>query len=270
MAKRKKKNKKRYKREQRTYSFSTSIEIERTYTGNYGAPGKKRAKKEKPTEEQIEKQNQYNREKLIRRILKENYTEDDYWVLLTYLKGYRTDIKAAKKDFSRFVRMLRREYRKKGYELKWVVRTDVGKKGAAHHHLVANRIPDGDAIIKKCWRKITGAGFPSYTPMYEEGGFQGLAHYITKPPEEEGIERNYSRSRNLSIPEPEVTRALKKEMREYPKAMPGYYIDPDSVHMGTNPITGNEYQHFIMYKIGYSPLKLEFAETGEPDQGGGG
>ena len=127
---------KRYKREQRKYIFETSIEVERVYRGNGGGRGKKRHKRQKVTEEQIEKQNQYNREKKLRRIIKENFTEDDYWVLLTYLKGYRTSIKDAKKDFRKFTRILRREYRKRGYELKWIVRTEVGKRGAAHHHFL--------------------------------------------------------------------------------------------------------------------------------------
>jgi len=247
--------KKRYKREQRSYIFDTSIEVERVYRGNGGGRGKKRCERQKATEEQIEKQNQYNREKKLRRIIKENFTEDDYWVLLTYLKGYRTNIRDAKKDFSKFTRILRREYRKRGQELKWIVRTEVGKRGAAHHHFLVNRIPDGDVLIKNVWRKITGAGFPSFKHTHEEGGFKGLAWYLTKPPDEDASEetktvRNYSRSRNLVIPEPAIERALVKEMRAYPVPLPGYFIDPESVSMGINPITGQEYQYFIMYKIG--------------------
>lgn len=241
------KKQKRYKREQRSYIFASSIEVERVYRGKGG--GKNHSKRKKPTEEQIARQNQYNREKKLRRIIKENFCENDYWVLLTYQKGYRTTIKNAKKDFSRFCRILRREYRKRGYELKWVVRTEVGVKGAAHHHLLLNRIPDGDILIKDCWRKVEGAGFPSLKPTYEEGGFHGLAWYITKPPEKEGEERNYSRSRNLAIPEPEITKARAGEMREYPIPLPGYYIDESSVTMGINPVTGQEYQHFIMYRL---------------------
>ena len=262
---------KRYKREQRSYIFATSIEVERVYRGNGGGRGKKRIKRKKPTEEQIASQNQYNREKKLRRIIKENFTEDDYWVLLTYSKGYRTTTKAAKKDFGKFARILRREYRKRGYELKWIVRTEVGKRGAAHHHLLVNRIPDGDVLIKNIWRKITGAGFPSFKHTHEEGGFKGLAWYLTKPPdekaEEEGkAERNYSRSRNLIIPEPVIERVLAKEMRTYPVPLPGYFIDPDSVTMGINPLTGQEYQHFIMYKIGCG----EIAPVQPFDRGGGG
>ena len=239
---------KRYKREQRSFYFDTSIEVERLCPG--GGRGGKRKKRVRPTEEQIRKQNQYNREKHLRRIIKENFDVNDYWVLLTYIKGYRTDAGSAKQDFRKFIRMLRREWRKRGHELKWVVRTEVGGRGAAHHHLLVNRIPDGDILIKDCWKKIAGAGFPSYKPIYEEDGFAGLACYITKEPEGGETERNYSRSRNLAIPEPEITRAYKKEMQEYPRPLPGYYIDADSVVMGINPITGYEYQHFIMYRLG--------------------
>lgn len=245
----KKKKRKKYKREQRSYYFPSLIEVERIYPGNGGGKGKKREKRQKPTEEQIRKQNQLNREKHLRRILLANFEENDLWVLLTYKKGFRTDIGSAKKDFKKFIRMLRREWRKRGYELRWVVRTEIGRKGAAHHHLLVNRIPDGDIIIKDCWKKIEGVGFPSFKHIYEDGGFEALAAYITKPPEDEGMERNYSRSRNLIIPEPEITRALKREMKEPPVPLPGYYIDEDSVVMGTNPVTGCEYQYFTMYKL---------------------
>lgn len=244
-----KKRKKRYQREQRTWYFGTSMEIDRVVTGNYGARGRKRKKRKKPTPEQIAQQNRINKKRKLRRIIKENFHENDYWVLLTYRKGYRTDTKSAKKDFRKFMRKLRREYAKRGYELKWIVRTEVGKKGAAHHHLLANRIPEGDILIKDCWRSIEGAGFPSFKPVYEEGGFDGLAWYITKPAETEGTDSNYSRSRNLRIPEPEVQRAFKREMTEYPKAPPGWYVEEESVSMGINPVTGYEYQHFILYRI---------------------
>lgn len=266
-----KKKRKKYKREQRSFYFTNLIEVERIYSGS-GGKGKKREKKKKPTEEQIKKQNQLNREKKSRRILLANFEENDLWVLLTYLKGFRTNIKAAKKDFGRFIRMLRREWRKRGHELKWVVRTEIGKKGAAHHHLLVNRIPDGDIIIKDCWRKIEGAGFPSYKHAYEEGGFESLAYYITKPPDEDGeeekTERNYSRSRNLIIPEPEITRALKREMQNPPEPLPGYYIDESSVVMGTNPVTGCEYQYFTMYRLERKPAKRQM-EAAQRLEGGG-
>ena len=39
------------------YRFKDSNEYEYTYAGKYGAKGEKRAKKKKPTREQIQKQN---------------------------------------------------------------------------------------------------------------------------------------------------------------------------------------------------------------------
>lgn len=240
---------KRYKREQRTYYFKESIEVERVYRGKGGAKGCERKKRKKATPEQIERQNQYNREKNLRRLMAANFREDDHWVLLTYKRGTRLSMMEAEEDFTKFVRILRREYKKRGKELKWIVRTEIGSRGGVHHHLLVNRIPEGDLLIKKCWQKIEGAGFPSYKHTYEEGGFKKLAAYITKPPEQEGVERKYRRSRNMVIPEPEITRAKAKEMREYPIPLPGYYIDPESVTMGINPYTGQEYQYFIMHRL---------------------
>ena len=240
---------KRYQREQRIYYFHNSIEVERVYRGKGGARGQERKKRKKASPEQIKLQNQYNREKNMRRIMAANFREDDLWILLTYKKGTRISMKEAKKDFTKFIRILRREYKKRNQELKWVVRTEVGSRGAVHHHLLVNRIPDGELIVKKCWKNIEGSGFPSFKYTYEEGGFKKLAAYITKEPEKEGIERNYRRSRNMDVPEPEISRAKAKEMREYPVALPGYYIDPESVTMGINPYTGQEYQYFIMHRI---------------------
>lgn len=262
--KKNKNKKKKYKRQQSAYYFGSSIEIDRVCTGNYGAKGKGRVKKKKATPEEVALQNLYNRKRKLRRIIKENYNENDYWTLLTYKKGYRTNVKDAKKDFAKFYRKLRREYKKRGYVLKWVVRTDVGKKGAAHHHFLANRIPDGDIIIKECWTSIAGAGFPSYKPIYEEGGFDGLAYYIVKPSDaEEEAYSGYSRSKNLTVPEPEISRTTKKEMQEYPKAPPGWYIDADSVTMGINRITGYEYQHFVMFKLDTKKQAREPAPGGK-------
>ena len=261
---------KRYKREERVFYFKNFIEVERVYRGKGGARGRPRKERKKATPEQIEKQNRYNREKNLRRIMAANFKEDDHWVLLTYKKGHRTDRKAAKKDFRKFYLELGKEYKKRGQELKWIVRTEVGARGAAHHHLLLNRIKDSDILIKKCWKKIEGAGFTSYRLTYEEGGFKNLAWYMAKPEEEGKVGKAeekspYSRSRNMMIPEPEIKRAKAKEMREYPVPLPGYYIDSESVTMGINPYTGQEYQYFTMYR-----LDNQGREEGKSRKGEGG
>ena len=55
---------KRYKRI--IYTFKNSIEVYEYLDGKYGAPGKKRGKKRKLTEEAIRYRNQWNRERKVR------------------------------------------------------------------------------------------------------------------------------------------------------------------------------------------------------------
>ena len=146
----KKRHKKRYKR--LTYLFEDSIEIYEYLDGRYGAPGEKREKKKEPTPEQIKKRNQWNRERKARHKLKTWFHENDYLFLLTYRRELRPpNMKAAKEDFRKAVRKIRREYKKKGCELRWMRNIEVGPKGAWHVHLVINRIPDADLIVKKAW-----------------------------------------------------------------------------------------------------------------------
>ena len=58
--------KKRYKR--LIYTFEHSVEVYEYLDGKYGAPGKKRGKKRKLTEEAIRYRNQWNRERKVRHL----------------------------------------------------------------------------------------------------------------------------------------------------------------------------------------------------------
>ena len=69
------------------YHFKNAIEVEEFHTARYGAPGQSRMKRRKPTPEQMEKINQYNREKLARRKLREHFDIHDYFTDLTYRRG---------------------------------------------------------------------------------------------------------------------------------------------------------------------------------------
>ena len=59
------------------YRFRTSTEYEYKFAGNYGAKGERRARKQKRTPEYIEKQNQYQRTKTVRHLIKANFMEGD-------------------------------------------------------------------------------------------------------------------------------------------------------------------------------------------------
>lgn len=264
----------------KTWSFPGSNEISYTYKGRYGAKGEKREKKKKVTPEQIRKQNQWNREKRMRRLMKANFIPGDLWCTLKYPRGTRKSVGEVTKDFRNFRDRLKRQYKKFGEELKFIYRMEIGARGGIHIHLLVNWIrgnpeadsngkasngkpPDTALIIQEAWKPC---GRIHYEPVYSEGLFQDLACYMTKQPDEE-IEKQLSflpvedrkklikigSSRNLIRPEPEVKEyshwTMRKILEEGPEPTPGFYIDQDSVECGVNPVTGMSYLQYIEYEL---------------------
>lgn len=235
------------------FSCSDSIEIERFHSGRYGAPNEKRQKRRKPTSEEVARQNQVNRKNRTRRYLKENFiAEEDLWLTFTYKKGTRTDIQSVKRDFKRFIRWLKYQYGIRGHPLKWIAAFHVGSKGAGHFHMVLNRIPDYDIIVRELWKRIENSGHVNMEILRTEGDFEQLAAYIveTKKANAEGQQASeYSHSRNLVLPQPRKREIKSKSMLDVPRPYKGYYVDPESIVSGRNPITGHLYQHFTMHKL---------------------
>lgn len=228
--------------------FRDSMEIMEKHTGKYGAPGMKRAKRKKPTPEQMAKQNQWKKERDIRWLLKENFHERDYWITLTYRPGERpASIDVAKSQVQKFFRRMRDWYKKNGCEMKFIVITEYGSRGGVHHHLVINRIAGADEEISKNWKY----GRVNYTFLYEEGGFRKLAEYIAKQAAEDNSikEKWYSRSRNLQKPQIKKQIMKRKTFREDPYVPKGYYLEKESLYAGTNPITGHPYRYYTVVKL---------------------
>lgn len=227
------------------YHFPLSIEAEENHSGKYGAPGQARQKRKKPTPEQIAKQNQWNKEKNTRRLIKKNFGANDYWITLTYQKDLRAKgMEEAKLDIQEFLKKLRKEYKKAGQPLKWILATEQGKRGGIHHHLIINRIPEGDVCITKNWKK----GGVHITLLYERGEYKVLADYIAKNPGEQQ-EKRYSRSRNLIIPKPVIREMKRPTWTQDPKPPKGYYLDKNSLIEGINPVTGFRYRHYTFVKL---------------------
>lgn len=230
------------------YYLKNVIEVEEYHTARYGAPGEKRGKKKKPTPEQIERQNQYNKEKVARRKLREHFEVNDYFTCLTYEREARPpDMQTAVKQFASFIRKLRTAYRKRGHELKWIRNIEVGTKGAWHIHLIVNRIPDTDVLLASFWQH----GKVYNELMYQKGDFRELAAYITKTPKTDKRlkESNYSTSKNLPLPEP--VKKIRLRWRTWGKVrIPrGYYLEPDSLVEGENPKTGYHYRHYTLIRL---------------------
>lgn len=236
--------KKRYKR--LTYIFPNAIEVYEYLDGRYGARGTPRKKKDKPTKEQIRKRNQWNKERKARHKLRKWFKENDYLVTFTWRKADRPDnMREAVKILGKALRKIRAEYRKRGYELRYLRNIEVGTRGAWHIHMVVNRIQDADLILKKAWNH----GGVNFKLLYEQGEFSELAAYITKTPDTDPrlAEASYHASQNLPVPEPEQKRLAR--WKKEPREKEGYYIDKASFHEGVNPVTGYKYRCYTMIRI---------------------
>lgn len=249
-----------------TWRFRNSIEHEIKCEGRFGAKGEKRAPKKKATPEQIKKQNYRNKVNKIRRLIMENFEEGDLWITIKYPKGARKPPDETDEDMRKFILNARKEYRKRGWELKFFKSPEVGKKGAIHYHMIVPRIrgrgEDTDHMLQRLWTH----GRINFQSLYEAGGFQALAEYIAKEPDEE-VEgqlsmfepearkkfRSYTCSRNLKKPEPEhkeySRRTLRKMVEEGPKPTPGFWVDKNSIVYGVNPYNGFTYYKYMEYRL---------------------
>lgn len=256
------------------YDCGESIEYEYCYKGRYGAKGEKRARREKATPEQIARQNQTNRKNYYRRMIKANFDRYDLWTTLKLPQGTRLPWEKTKKLFSSFRSEMRARYKKEGESLRFIYRVEIGKRGGIHMHILINRVwkLHTDILITDVWSKVLRKtlgddvrteGLADYTPLYESGGYDSLAAYLTKapPPESEEYEQlslfpkeeqksllAVNSSRNLIRPKPEIQIrshwTVKGIIRDGPKPTPGYAIDKESIVCGVNPYTGMSYYRY--------------------------
>lgn len=243
------------------WTFKDSNEYEIKYAGNYGARGESRAKKVKATPEQIRQQNQRNKEKRMRRLIKANFSKGDMWITLKYKKGERPHISQVKKDLKKFIDLMRRRYKAQDIEFKFIYRLEIGKMGGIHIHMIIPRIRGADIEIQDAWKH----GRVNYESL-DDGDYKELASYITKMPDEGSYKQlsmfpkeerrefiKYSSSRNLIRPEPErkefKKRTVRKMILEGIKPTKGYYIDKESIVIGINKYTGMSYIHYTERKL---------------------
>lgn len=239
------------------YEFENVIEVEEYLDGKYGAPGQKRAEKKKATPDEIARVNQWNKEKKARHRLRKYFHVNDYFVTLTYKKDARPpDMKTVKKHFRDFYTYLRKEYRKRGKELRWIRNIECTPTDNWHIHVVLNRITDTDILVDEAWKQ---GRVKDKQLLYQKGEFRKLAQYITKNEKsqakyvEDGIldhkikEASYSTSKNMPLPEPKIEKL--KRWPKKPKIKKGFCMEKDTDFEGINKVTGYPYRHYTLIRI---------------------
>lgn len=241
-----------------TYDLGDTLDHGYHHAGRYGAKGEKRAPRKRKTPEQVAYQNRMNRAADIRRLVKANYTTDDWFVTLTYRKGCRKDMEGVKKDMGKFLCGMRAAYGKRGQQLKFIYCIEIGARGGIHVHAIMNDTERFGRLLQRFWKH----GHPNMKNLYKEGDFRELAGYMAGLPKGAGGMRAkdreryaYSRSRNLRVPEPQRKRYGHWTMRAVvgkdgmPKPTPGYCIERESIRQGVNPYTGLSYLYYSEHRI---------------------
>lgn len=245
-----------------TYRFRKNqiIEVEEYHDGNYGAPGKRREKKEKPTQEQMQKVNDLNRTRKCRHKLLEYFDKGDLFLTWTYApKNRPPDMQQALKDFQKAMRHVRKEFEKRNRQCLWIRNIERGTKGAWHIHMVIKEIGDTAKIVKDAWK--LGGTYVCEIQFNEnlyDRDFSRLASYLTKTErtvevKKDGTEgkprlkeSNYRTSQNMPLKKPKKRRL--KKWPEQPRGQKGYYIG--KIYEGVNPITHYPYRRYTMYRKG--------------------
>lgn len=221
---------------------------------HYGkrAPNPNRTEKAELTTEEMEKVNQRNAEKRLTALINCNFCEGDHHIVLTYRRDNRPVVNEARKNIKKFLRQLRKAYRREGTVLKYIMVTEYENK-AIHHHIIINDLICGNTLreVRKLWSRHGGT---NDKPLYSME-FSDLATYFIKETSktfrkhEGNARQRYSCSRNLIKPvtTTEVIRAAAKWLRE-PRTPKGYFIPRDSIYNGID-WTGRPYQEYILIRL---------------------
>lgn len=229
-------------------------EVWEGFTWNCGRPGLRREKRLKPTPEEQIRENRKQRERKVRLLINHNFSPGDLYVTLSY--KIRPAPEEMKKDMDTFLRLLRKHYRQRGQDLKYLYVFEVGKRGARHIHIVFNDLPEGMSV--KDLRRLWQQGFMDVKPLDDTGDYSRLAAYMMKYIEKtnEVLGKNrkgYSPSRNLIMPELKRT-VLKRDKLPtepvIPKRLQGkVYVQKDSFRAGVSKVTGFEYVQYRMVEF---------------------
>lgn len=211
------------------------------------APGERRKRKSNPTVESVAAYNRRASKRELMIKIHHNFKPGDLHVVLTYA-GEEPTKEEAKKEIHNFLRRLRRYFKKRNMELKWILATEY-ENTRIHHHLIVSQMDTYD--LDKLWT----AGKARPTHLDSTGDYRALASYLIKETDktfrqpDAFSKQRFSCSRTVVNPPVKEEDVSSSQLIKDPKPIKGYYIDPDSVYKGVNPVTGIPYLEYIMVTL---------------------
>ena len=245
------------------YDLYNSIEIREHMDSRHHEEGT-RCPKRKRTPEEMKRANQRQKEAKARRLIWANFEPGDYVRTLTFKKENRPrDMKEAQAVFRSFYQTLKKEYKKRYYNLYWIANIECTPRGAWHIRFICNRIEGGGDIIKDLWRKH---GAVIDQELADLAG-KDIGAYFTKSPDSTDgtdhkvVESKYSHSRNLMKPEAKRTEISGWKLSDSPRIPKGYYLDKSTYVEGVNE-AGYRYRNYILRRLIPKPRNRRVDEGG--------
>lgn len=248
-----------------------TIEHRKFYNGRYRAQIQN-SPKEKMTPQNQKDYQDRRAEETVRQLIHENFYFGDYWATFCYPAWVRPTPEQTKADIEKFLKKLRRRYKKNNKVLKYIYTAGRGERGAIHFHMVLNAGVD-QSVVSECWWDVVGNQENPYPRVHfrilDKSGYHGkIAAYLIKNSKETfwSEERIHGRRycASASLKKPEVKREIvsARTWREEPKPPKGYYLLPDSLKMGIDQTSGYPYQRYIFVRIHPIDFRKECERNG--------
>ena len=216
----------------------------------------RREKKSLPTSEKKEKQNLRRAAENLFYLMLANFFPGDYNLAFTYPAGTVMTTAEGKEIFTKFIRLYSVYCKKQGYKCDYIYNTEVGKRGAVHHHAILHNHRDLEAI-EELWTRVSGGSvqYRGKSKLRADYDWYDLAWYYvdrTKggklPDTHVKGERRYNTSHGLK--RPEITYERVDADRWYkPRAPKGWYVVPDSIRSGADELTGGNFLKYMVRRL---------------------
>ncbi len=228
------------------YANSTEGEVEEYFSTRRGT-GKicTRGKNKNTTAYDQAIINERNSEDNLRWQINSNFKKGDLHLAFTYAKENRPSLDESKSYVQKSLRKIRAYYKKIDKPFKYIWTTEIGKRGAVHHHFILEYIDL--RILQKFWPH----GRIRLMNMLDESGrYDALADYIIKGSRKAfemdscPNKKRFNSSQNLLKPKINYERVRAKKWIKDPQTNEKYMVVPGTLKQGIHGITGTPWRKY--------------------------
>lgn len=241
-------------RKETCYAGKT-IEVRKYHNYHVPPPGDTRGERTSETSEAHKKANDRRRRTDFRRKLNTAFGKGDLYLTLTYKENPPEKIRDLQKDGQEFCKTLKKYYKEKEQDLRYMWVMGAGVRTRRHIHMVINNIGDM-SFLESLWEH----GHVKIEYIYDDN-LKDLAAYMMENAEQtmelakqrgENIRRYYFTSHGL--PKPVVIKedipaaTFRKTVYEKSIEKKGYYLEKESEYYGIDEM-GYEYYGYTLIRI---------------------